>query len=110
MTTHSTQSDNHTRLIRGTKIVFDGGAQGTVVDFPDEDRVRIAYSTGGVTVRHQHEVRTRAEALRHWHHMTAQLARDLGDVGLEDCVESSAAFVERAAQQCDAADAVRGLA
>lgn len=104
------QSTQHTRLIRGTRVVFHGGAQGTVIDFPDDNRVRVAYTTGGVTIRDEHDVRTRAEALRHWHHMTTQLARDLDDVGLQDAMEQAAVFVERAAQQADAADAVRGLA
>jgi len=98
-----------TRLLRGALVVTPMGAFATVVDFPDEERVRVCYTTGGATVLYQHEVRTRAEALRHWNHMTALLARELGDQGLEDATEQSAVYVERAAQQCDAADAVRGL-
>jgi len=97
------------RFIPGQKVVLPGGVFGTVVG-GDEFGTRVSSSPGGAVSRYQtYEVKTRAQALFHWHHMTTQLARDLGDQGLEDAMEQAAVWVERAAQQCDAADAVRGL-
>ena len=109
MTTHTPQRAQNTRLIRGQAIILHGGARATVIDFPNEEQVRLSYSSGATTIAYCDEVRTRSEALHHYHHMTAQIARELDDLGLMDATEQAAAFVERAAQQADAADAVRGL-
>jgi hypothetical protein len=90
-------------------VILPGNVFGTVVDFPSEERVRVTFSVG-YGVYYLDEVRTRAEALHSARYLLTRIANDLGDLGLMDAMEHAAAYVERAAQQADAADAVKGLA
>lgn len=54
-------------------------------------------------------IRTVAEALTHARYILTRTANHLGDVPLMDALEHAAPYIERAMQQCDAADAVKGL-
>ena len=99
------------RLIPGQSVVLPGNVFGTVVDFPSEERVRVRFLTrDATTVYYADEVQTRAETLHSARYLLTRIANDLGDLGLMDAMEHAAAYVERAAQQADAADAVKGLA
>jgi hypothetical protein len=91
-------------------VILPGNVFGTVVDFPREHRVRVRYATAETNVYWDDEVRTRAEAMYSARYLLTRIANDLGDLGLMDAMEHAAAYVERAAQQADAADAVKGLA
>ena len=108
MTAHTTQSAPDTRLIRDQQVVLPGNVFGTVVDFPSEERVRVRWSTG-TSVYYIDEVKTRAEALHSARYLMTRIANDLDDLGLMDAMEAAAVYVQRAAQQADAADAVKGL-
>ena len=97
-------------LIPGQTVVVDHGSIfGTVLDFPSEERVRVEWEGGYRAVYFVDEVRTRAGALHHAHRLIVRIAKELGEVGLMDAMEQAAAYVERAAQQAEAADAVRGI-
>jgi hypothetical protein len=56
MTTHTTEARN-TRLIRGTRVILHGGAQVTVIDFPNEEQVRLSYPSGATTIAYTDEDR-----------------------------------------------------
>lgn len=98
----------------GQRVVLAAsGAPATVVDFPSEDRVRVKFPSPftpeQTIVVERYEVRTRASMLYHCRAVMAVIAADNGDTELADASDQMAALVIRAANRCDAADAVRGL-
>ena len=107
----TTQSRANTRLIPGQSVILPGNVFGTVVDFPSEDSVRVRYQGHSLaaSVYYVDQVQTRAETLHSARYLLTRIANDLGDLGLMDAMEHAAAYVERAAQQADAADAVKGI-
>ena len=105
----TTQSQANTRLIPGQSVILPGNVFGTVVDFPSEEKVRVRSQGDLAYVYYLDEVKTRAEAMHSARYLLTRIANDLGDLGLMDAMEHAAAYVERAAQQADAADAVKGI-
>ena len=98
------------QLMPGQTVIVSGNLYAKVIDFPREDRVRVALGAGKHSqIYYLDEVKTRAEALHSARYLLTRIAADLDDLGLMDAMEHAAAYVERAAQQADAADAVKGI-